>query len=95
MKLAADFEHEFKGFGNGYGFADILDGRALEDETSGFLHDGWITLTAFISIEEPHIEVPSAPPALPTVPVYEAEESPECVICLSAPQTSGVLHGST
>ena len=49
--LATEFASTFKGSPNGFGYSEFLDREALEDEESGFLYDGWITLVAHIFIQ--------------------------------------------
>ena len=93
--LDAEFGHTFEGISDGWGCATFLDRKALEDEQSGFLHDGWITLTAWVSVQRQR-EEPLDPQSGPRTSSQRCEDDgPKCIFCIAKVQTAGVLHGNS
>ena len=48
--MPAELQHTFDHVHDSLGPQGLLEGAALEDETFGFLRDGWITLTAIVVV---------------------------------------------
>jgi len=92
--ISRTLEYDYKDNNEGRGWFEFLEHKVLEDARYGFVHDGWVTIKADITLADNQIVNQQPAHAGRNVP-RNAEEQPLCVFCIDKVQTSGVLHGDT
>ena len=90
----AELVHDFRQGLDSQGWSQFMPKRMLQNWKLGYLEDGWMTLTAHMSIYDSLCPMPllsneslgiSSP----------LEETPKCVVCLDKEPTAGFVHGKT
>ena len=79
---------------SGYGWNQVLEAKALQDASLGFLSNGWVTIIAEISQRVNAHQTTSGQGKLRLQGSVTQQQEKRCVVCLSEKQTSGFVHGT-
>ena len=88
----ADLVHAYNA-PSGYGWNQVLEAKALQDESLGFLSNGWVTIIAEISQRANVHQTASGQGQLRLRGSVTQQQEARCVVCLAEKQTSGFVHG--